>query len=334
MQHRHDQALTLAERSVELQEEAGHAARPRRGAGVARADLRPPRQSDARGGGAQSRARRAQPAAVHARDDRRGVRHAGADSPDPRRVRRGEPLPAEGARGLRRQRHAGGALVSVVAARARRPPGAAPRRARAVGVARRRRSPALPEAPPRLRAAGRADRRRGAARVRADRERAAASRRRRGPHPARRHERHLGRAAAPARPPARRGRPRHRRVPRLRPERQRVRSARREAPGRPELSGTGPAVRGRRRRDRARPAISSDAVAIFESLGAAPDLAEAQAALAQAARPADASRDPSSRRDGDDAIVRRLVDAAVLPALLAREAATALLEAVPRRRRR
>ena len=35
--------------------------------------------------------------------------------------------------------------------------------------------------------------------------------------------------------------------------------------------------------------------------------------------------------DGDDAIVRRLVDAAVLPALLAREAATALLEVVPRR---
>ena len=41
MQHRHDEALALAERSVELQEEAGNAARPRRRAGVARADLRP-----------------------------------------------------------------------------------------------------------------------------------------------------------------------------------------------------------------------------------------------------------------------------------------------------
>ena len=31
--------------------------------------------------------------------------------------------------------------------------------------------------------------------------------------------------------------------------------------------------------------------------------------------------------DGDDALVRRIVDAAVMPALLAREGATALLEA-------
>ena len=40
MQHRHEQALALAERSVELQEQARHAARPRRRARLARADLR------------------------------------------------------------------------------------------------------------------------------------------------------------------------------------------------------------------------------------------------------------------------------------------------------
>ena len=68
-----------------------HAARARRRAGVARADLRAGRQSEARGGGAQPRARRPQPAAVHARDDRRRVRHARADPPDPRRARRGQP---------------------------------------------------------------------------------------------------------------------------------------------------------------------------------------------------------------------------------------------------
>jgi DNA-binding NtrC family response regulator/tetratricopeptide (TPR) repeat protein len=70
----------------------------------------------------------------------------------------------------------------------------------------------------------------------------------------------------------------------------------------------------------------SDAASIFESLGAAPDLAEAHAALSDV---------PTVTRggfvgvqmDGDDAIVRRIVDAAVMPALLAREGATALLEA-------
>jgi hydrogenase-4 transcriptional activator len=70
----------------------------------------------------------------------------------------------------------------------------------------------------------------------------------------------------------------------------------------------------------------SDAAQIFESLGAAPDLAEARSALSSI--PLAGTGDyVGPRMDGDDAIVRRLVDAAVLPPLLAREGATALLEA-------
>ena len=91
MQHRHEQALALAERSVELQEEGGHAARSRHRARLARADLRAAGQPEARRAGAQPRARRPQPAAVHARDDGRRLRHARADPPDPRRSRGGEP---------------------------------------------------------------------------------------------------------------------------------------------------------------------------------------------------------------------------------------------------
>ncbi len=70
----------------------------------------------------------------------------------------------------------------------------------------------------------------------------------------------------------------------------------------------------------------TDATAIFEALGAAPDLAEARQALADI--PTAATGDyVGVQVDGDDALVRRIVDAAVLPALLAREGATALLEA-------
>jgi hydrogenase-4 transcriptional activator len=70
----------------------------------------------------------------------------------------------------------------------------------------------------------------------------------------------------------------------------------------------------------------TDATAIFDALGAAPDLAEARQALADI--PTAATGDyVGVQVDGDDALVRRIVDAAVLPALLAREGATALLEA-------
>jgi hydrogenase-4 transcriptional activator len=70
----------------------------------------------------------------------------------------------------------------------------------------------------------------------------------------------------------------------------------------------------------------TDAIAIFESLDAKPDVHETRVvldALPAAAIPA--SHGVSA--DGDAVIVRRIVDAAVTPALLAREATTAILEA-------
>ena len=70
----------------------------------------------------------------------------------------------------------------------------------------------------------------------------------------------------------------------------------------------------------------SDAVAIFEALGALPDLTEARQALADAPAAATGGY-VGVQMDGEDALVRRIVDAAVMPALLAREGATAILEA-------
>jgi hydrogenase-4 transcriptional activator len=70
----------------------------------------------------------------------------------------------------------------------------------------------------------------------------------------------------------------------------------------------------------------TDAARVFEALGAAPELSDVRAAI---------DRIPAAgtggyvgvRMDGDDAIVRRLVEASAMPALLAREGATAVLEA-------
>ncbi|HET7698434.1 MAG TPA: sigma 54-interacting transcriptional regulator [Vicinamibacterales bacterium] len=70
----------------------------------------------------------------------------------------------------------------------------------------------------------------------------------------------------------------------------------------------------------------SDAVAIFESLDAQPDLAETRAAIA-AMPAAGTGAFLGVNADGDAALVRRIVDAAVTPALLAKEGATTLLEA-------
>ena len=70
----------------------------------------------------------------------------------------------------------------------------------------------------------------------------------------------------------------------------------------------------------------TDAVSIFEALGAAPDLGEARQALAETPA-ATTGGYVGVQMDGEDALVRRIVDAAVMPALLAREGATALLEA-------
>jgi len=69
----------------------------------------------------------------------------------------------------------------------------------------------------------------------------------------------------------------------------------------------------------------SAAVSIFEALGAAPDLAETRAAMTAPA--AATGGFVGVQMDGDDALVRRIVDAAVTPALLAKEGTTTLLEA-------
>ena len=68
------------------------------------------------------------------------------------------------------------------------------------------------------------------------------------------------------------------------------------------------------------------AATIFEALGAVPDLEGARAAL-QDVPAAMTGGYVGVQMDGDDALVRRIVDAAVTPALLARDGATALLEA-------
>ena len=69
------------------------------------------------------------------------------------------------------------------------------------------------------------------------------------------------------------------------------------------------------------------ASAIFLSLGAERDLGEVSAARALLDQPVVAPP-PLFPADADEAVVRRLVDAAILPDLLARETATALLETV------
>ena len=63
----------------------------------------------------------------------------------------------------------------------------------------------------------------------------------------------------------------------------------------------------------------TDAVSIFEALGAAPDLSEARQALAETPTAATTGGYVGVQMDGEDALVRRIVDAAVMPALLARE---------------
>ncbi len=69
------------------------------------------------------------------------------------------------------------------------------------------------------------------------------------------------------------------------------------------------------------------AAQVFQSLGATRDLEQVRIAMA-AAQPPGTGEYVGSPADADDALVKRLVDAAVLPDLLARELAAALLEAV------
>jgi hydrogenase-4 transcriptional activator len=69
----------------------------------------------------------------------------------------------------------------------------------------------------------------------------------------------------------------------------------------------------------------SDAAAAFEALRAGPDLAAARAALERVPI-AGTGEYIGPQVDGDDVIVRRLVDAAAVPDLLGREAASAMVE--------
>jgi DNA-binding NtrC family response regulator/tetratricopeptide (TPR) repeat protein len=69
----------------------------------------------------------------------------------------------------------------------------------------------------------------------------------------------------------------------------------------------------------------TDAASMFESVSAAPELVESRAAL-EGIPAAATGAYVGMQMDGDDALVRRIVDAAAMPALLAREGATALLE--------
>src|SRR5262245_1887543 len=69
------------------------------------------------------------------------------------------------------------------------------------------------------------------------------------------------------------------------------------------------------------------AAQVFQALGATRDLEQVQAAMAEV-QPPGTGEYVGSPADADDALVRRLVDAAVLPDLLARELAATLLEAV------
>jgi DNA-binding NtrC family response regulator/tetratricopeptide (TPR) repeat protein len=70
----------------------------------------------------------------------------------------------------------------------------------------------------------------------------------------------------------------------------------------------------------------TDALAIFESLDARPEVHDAQRALTSMPT-AGTGAFLGASADGDAAVVRRLVDAAVTPALLAKEGTTALVEA-------
>jgi len=70
----------------------------------------------------------------------------------------------------------------------------------------------------------------------------------------------------------------------------------------------------------------SEALAIFEALDAAPERRETQASIAAMPTAATGAFLGGSV-DGDAALVRRIVDAAVMPALLAKEGTTTLLEA-------
>ena len=284
LQHRYEQALALAERSVALHEAHGSG----HGLAVALATLGQicVRLGDlgARRRRAAPRARRPQPDPVP-RDDRRRLRHARADPPDSRRAT------TRPANSSARASEAYGAYgrqtsqwyewsVRVLGARLALRRGALDEARRA-----RRRDPAGRRAAVR-RAAGDAHRRRGADRRRTGSPKpssaCAAAADALDPKTSRRPPgaSTCGCAARCTRKSGSAGR----RVPRLRAERDAARSARRALSGRAQPSRARPPRRARPARARSPSAISTRRSAIFEQLGAERDLADTRARAAAAHR--------------------------------------------------
>ena len=149
MQHRHDAGVDAGRAQRRAAGAGRDAARPGRGAGVARADLRPARQPAVAPRQALNRALDVRSPLQFMRETTGAV----FDTLAQIHLIRGEheaaePLPAEGARGLRRVRVADDALVSVVAAVLEARAGAAPRPARPGAWPSRRTSRESPDAPP------------------------------------------------------------------------------------------------------------------------------------------------------------------------------------------
>ena len=90
-----------------------------------------------------------------------------------------------------------------------------------------------------------------------------------------------------------------------------------------ESDGAGTAGRSAPARSPTARASLSFAADVFQSLGATRDLEQARAAMDDRCAAAETAQHVDSPADADDAIVRRLVNAAVLPDLLARELAAA-----------
>ncbi len=132
MEHRYEPALDPRRAQRLASRESRIRSRSRGGARHARADLRAPRRFDPRRNSAAPGARRQEPDPVP-RDDGRGVRHARADSPDARHLRRVGRVPRTRARCLRCVRQADEPLVRLVGARPQRTSRLETRRARRSG---------------------------------------------------------------------------------------------------------------------------------------------------------------------------------------------------------
>ena len=324
IRHRYEQAQALAERAVTLQENLG----PLPAFAVALATLG---QICVRLGNLTRaeevlhRALEVRTRSSLSRNHRRRLRHAGADVGDARRIRERRRIPAAGRGRLRRLRAANEPLVRVVGARHHRAPGDPARHARH-GAGARRRDCEIARRPTGRSAARRAHRHRGAAVGRQSR----------------RGERRLGQAEAQLDP---------RTTPGAWGEYLRLRGELRARQGRitdayhdiAQSSSVFELVGERYQaavsqlalgRLAARAGARStaerhfqQAVEVFRSLGANRDLEEVNREMA-ATRTLGSGEYVGSPADADDALVRRLVDAAILPELLARELTSAFIEAI------